>query len=227
MNASWLRYIFYGSTAGVLLAETFGIKGLWAISKPLIVLSLAVWFAQSCPKPLSFSHRWVFIGLLFGWLGDVALMFVAQNGLFFIAGLVAFLLGHLAYIVAFWPQITPFSGSYLQQKPLWMVLTGIYALGLLFVLWPHVQALTAPVTAYAAVLSAMVLTAWNRKYRVVEISFRIVWVGALLFLISDSILAVNKFVAAVPFAGIWIMGTYIPAQWAIARGMLELSSTSS
>jgi uncharacterized membrane protein YhhN len=44
--------------------------------------------------------------------------------------------------------------------------------------------------------------------------------GSVLFVISDSLLAVNKFVFALPYAPVWIMGTYLTAQYWIVRGMV-------
>ena len=66
----------------------------------------------------------------------------------------------------------------------------------------------------------MMLSAINRFGGVAQNSFRWVFFGALFFLISDSILAVNKFADPVTNAGFWIMSTYALAQYLIVRGVV-------
>jgi len=62
--------------------------------------------------------------------------------------------------------------------------------------------------------------ALNRSGRVADISFKLVFVGSLLFLLSDSMIAFNKFHSDIPLAGFLIMITYIAAQYLIMRGLI-------
>jgi uncharacterized membrane protein YhhN len=78
-----------------------------------------------------------------------------------------------------------------------------------------------PVMLYALVLTLMVLNALFRFKRTGAASFAMVFGGAILFMISDSVLAVNKFLEPVSHSGIWIMSTYISAQFLIVEGILQ------
>jgi uncharacterized membrane protein YhhN len=64
------------------------------------------------------------------------------------------------------------------------------------------------------------MMALNRKGRVNKRSFQLVFIGSLLFVISDSMIAVDKFYGEIPQAGFWIMLTYISAQYLIMRGLI-------
>ena len=81
-----------------------------------------------------------------------------------------------------------------------------------------------PVMIYAMVLIVMVMNAVFRYGRTPLVSFWLVVVGALLFMASDSILAINKFYAAIPSSGPLIMITYITAQFLIVVGIIKHSS---
>ena len=74
---------------------------------------------------------------------------------------------------------------------------------------------------YAFVISLMAVMAVNRKGRVNTLSFNLIFYGAILFLLSDSILAYNKFVSPIGFSGLAIMSTYMAAQYLIVIGVVE------
>ena len=71
------------------------------------------------------------------------------------------------------------------------------------------------------IILLMMVTALMRKGSVNKLSYSLVITGALLFLASDSILAINKFAFKIPYASIWIMLTYAFAQYFILKGILE------
>jgi uncharacterized membrane protein YhhN len=66
----------------------------------------------------------------------------------------------------------------------------------------------------------MSMMALNRKGRVAQASYSLVFFGSILFLISDSMIALNKFFMEFALAGFWIMITYISAQYLIMRGLI-------
>lgn len=78
-----------------------------------------------------------------------------------------------------------------------------------------------PVMAYMFVISVMVILSGYRYRRVNLFSFRMIYAGAVLFVISDSILAFNKFVQPFSSAGFMIMSTYMIAQYLITIGTIE------
>ena len=95
------------------------------------------------------------------------------------------------------------------------------ATGLVVVLYPRLGELRLPVIVYAGVLMFMVLNALFRFQKTSASSFWMVSAGAVLFMLSDSILAINKFLQPVNHAGVWIMSTYLCGQFLIVRGLIE------
>jgi uncharacterized membrane protein YhhN len=81
-----------------------------------------------------------------------------------------------------------------------------------------------PVVIYMFVILTMVVTAFLRKGRVSIKNYKWVFIGAILFLISDSLLSVNMFFIPILFANILIMVTYSLAQYFIVLGILKPST---
>jgi uncharacterized membrane protein YhhN len=76
------------------------------------------------------------------------------------------------------------------------------------------------VFVYTATIRLMAIFALNRKDRTPEASFYPIFVGALLFIMSDSLLALNKFLVPIPYAGVIVMSTYVAAQYLIVEGVI-------
>lgn len=145
--------------------------------------------------------------------GDVFLMFThrPRGTRFFIAGLVSFLLAHLAFVAAF------LQGVGEVRLPAWLVLVAIYAVAMLAVMLPRAGALKLPVVAYCAVLAAMVFAAAARLASGAA-GAELALGGALLFLASDSLLAWRRFVGPFRHAQAAILSSY----WA-AIGLIACS----
>jgi len=135
----------------------------------------------------------------------------------FIAGLAAFLVAHVFYIVAY-HKTGAASGELKPVDTIKIVVLGAILIGILF---PKLGGMMIPVLAYAMVLLAMALWAHKRRGATSARSFMLVSSGAILFVISDGVIAVNKFVFEVPGERILVMSTYIAAQYLIIRGLLE------
>jgi len=133
--------------------------------------------------------RYVKVGLIFCLGGDV---FLALSGLkWFRAGLVAFLLGHVLYILAF-NFLIPFNGWF---SPGDFFILAI-SLGACRWLWPHLGAMKLPVLAYVAVITLMVFGAWavfKRPDLPLTGKALIFW-GAILFYLSDLLVARDQFI---------------------------------
>jgi len=108
------------------------------------------------------------------------------------------------------------------QKNLWLSLLFLaYVGGMLALLFPGLEGMMKPIiTIYALSLIGMSMMALNRSGRVGAMSFKLVFFGSLLFLLSDSMIAFNKFHSEIPLAGFLIMITYIAAQYLIMRGLI-------
>jgi len=204
-----------------LFAVTFGISLVNTMAKPLIMISLMGYYI------LSVSQRNYFFvtALAFCWLGDVLLMFQGDET-YFIGGLVAFLTGHVLYVFSYKQMRSPQSADGLlsTQKIRFSFPVILAGTGLVVVLLPHLGELKIPVMIYALVLTIMVLQALFRFGFTSKRSFALIFTGALFFMISDSALAINKFMLPLPMASLLIMSTYITAQYLIVEGAVAHSA---
>jgi uncharacterized membrane protein YhhN len=199
-----------------LIAVTLNLATLNFVVKPLIMTSLAAYYLVST-KPRSTLFL---IAMLFCWVGDVLLLFKPE--LFFMAGLVAFLTGHILYILCY--QRMRFSESKNAllgpQKVRFALPIALAGTGLVVVLYPVLGDLRIPVMIYALVITIMALQALFRFGYTTNKSFVLVFIGAILFMISDSLLAINKFLMPIQFASFYIMATYMVAQYLIVEGVI-------
>jgi uncharacterized membrane protein YhhN len=148
-------------------------------------------------------------------------MFDSLDATFFMLGLVSFLTSHLFYILAYQQHRDELLTDGLQgiqriRLAFPVILAGT---GLVIVLFPVLGDLRFPVMVYALVLVLMVLNALFRYGRTNSTSFWMVFGGALLFMISDSLLAINKFLQPLPQSGLLVMTTYITAQYLLIEGL--------
>lgn len=188
-------------------------------TKPALMITLILYLLTAV-KGIKFKDKTLFIfAMIFALLGDTFLMFQAQNPLFFMLGLGSFLLMQIGYSVYFNREIE-FKKSFLFQKPYWIIPVIVFALTLYKIVSENAGGLKGAILAYTICIATMMLSAINRFGQISQKSFRWVFFGALFFLISDSVLAVNKFANPVPNAGFWIMSTYTLAQYLIVRGIV-------
>jgi uncharacterized membrane protein YhhN len=198
-----------------LLVEAQGWETLILITKPLLMLLLAAWFwRQRYPWQASWE-RWLFLGILFSCGGDSLLMLVSYGPRladFFLFGLGSFLIAQLSYAYAFTRY--PGARNGWVARHYWPALLLFLYLGLFLpVLWPGLgDGLKLPVTVYAIAIATMAASALNLGNVLPQAVFWPLLSGVLLFLLSDSLIAFNKFVAPVPAARFWIMLTYLTAQ---------------
>jgi len=203
-----------------LVAEYYELSVLKYITKPLIVISLLIMFAISTKLKGRF-HKRLFTGLVFGLIGDVLLMLVWKNEVFFTYGLIAFLLCHIFYIRAFYLDFS--SAPQLDKKGarIAIALCAVFSISFYVYIRHGLGAMKLPVMVYTFVISLMMMMAAFRNMRVNKISFNLILFGAIFFLISDSTLAYNKFVKGFDLAGLLIMATYMIAQYLITIGGIE------
>lgn len=187
-------------------------------TKPLILISLIIYFGYF-GKILNRSiYKFMVLALVFSLMGDVLLLFDHLFSSFFIFGLLSFLVAHLLYCYVF---IKKWSAK--KKSIFWIVAMFLCAYGLIlfFILKNSLANLKIPVIIYILGILAMAISAFGRKNSVSAHSFKLVFLGALLFVASDSILALNKFMFPVPWSHFLVMGTYSAAQYLIVKGILE------
>ncbi len=145
--------------------------------------------------------------------GDVFLMFPG----FFIPGLVSFLVAHLFYVALFKSGQTwfPHRGALAATLGIGVAMYAfLWAGGL-------PPALRAPVAAYVLVIALMAAQAIGRATVLRDAPSLWVAVGAGFFMLSDSLLATNRFVTPLPMAQVWVLATYYVAQALIVAGILQ------
>lgn len=210
----WLAALTTVSAAIAILAALGALPlPLLFAFKPLTTL-LVIAYASRRGRDAPLQRRLIHLGLVLSLAGDVALLW-PQRG--FLPGLVAFLLAHLAYIAAFCVPVR------LAARPLAFAAYALVAVAILSLLWSGVPgALRAPVVAYVvclATMAAQALVWWRASPPGDTGPARWAALGGLLFMTSDSLLAINKFGSALPLAPLSILATYWLAQWCIASAL--------
>ena len=164
-------------------------------------------------KSFKASRRLMTAALAASLAGDVFLMFPGQ----FIAGLVSFLLAHLCYLAVFRQDLAWFPHRGALTATL-AVGAGMYAF-----LWSNglPAALRGPVAAYVLVIAFMAAQAIGRASVVGGRGAWMVAAGAAFFMLSDSLLATNRFARDLPMASFWVLSTYYAAQVLIVWGWLQ------
>jgi len=206
--------------AGALLAAADpgqGWRWLHWCGKPLATALIFVlaWRAQPAQSPR--YRRRILAGIACSLLGDVFLML---PGDLFVPGLVAFLFGHLCFIAAF------LGDSRFGARPLLLLASLGYGAVNLALLWDAIDApLRVPVVVYVLVLACMGGQAlvrarlFARRGDAQAPAARLAALGALAFMLSDSLLAWNRFHGAIPWSSLWVLSAYYLALWWIARSV--------
>ena len=207
-------------TGGELLSHIFHLEFLHHLCKPLIMVFLGLYYWSTVSK--EDRSVLVYAAIFFSFLGDSLLMYDTRDPIYFMLGLGSFLIAHVAYIFVYRQhsfERDPSETGVIQKVRMAfpIILAGT---GLVVVLYPRLGGLRLPVIVYALVLIVMVLNALYRYQRTNSASYWMVFSGAVLFMISDSMIAINKFLEPFNNAGLLIMVTYIAAQWLIIRGLI-------
>ncbi|MBT2766344.1 lysoplasmalogenase [Stenotrophomonas sp. ISL-67] len=219
--------ILLAAVAAIIGASLDG-DGRWLhwIAKPLATLLIAgmvlrsagLWPATDAPSANRTYARAILLGMAFSCIGDIALMLPFDA---FVPGLIAFLLAHLCYIVAFRAGFRAGRGL-LFAAALLAVFAGINLSGL----WPLLpNELRIPVVVYVIVLALMatlaLARAWTKRASTSSVPASARWaaIGAVLFVISDSVLAWDRFGGGLPAATLCVLSTYYAAQYCIARSV--------
>jgi uncharacterized membrane protein YhhN len=200
-------------TAAIIFCALLAIAGsygwpdqkLYYLFKPSTTI-LILFVALSAPA--SHYKILIVIGILFSLIGDIFLMLPSDQ---FLIGLICFLITHLCYIVAF----------LLDSKfgrPIWpYVLLAAIAIGFFELLSGGINtAMKFPVAIYAAALSLMTAQALARYLQQKNKGVLLAAIGAVLFMISDTTLAYDRFVVGIAAAHAIILATYYAAQYLIA-----------
>lgn len=184
-------------------------------TKPLLMPLLAIYYIFSATE----VNKFIVIALVFGFMGDVFLMWPQRKNNFML-GLGAFLLGHLCYVLLFLQRI-----SYVKDVPIWFYLIIIIyasvAITVMKKLTEYLGDMRVPTYIYMAVILLMSFTSLARIWVVdMSIAFLLPFIGSLFFISSDSMLGFYTFKGKFKNGDIYIMITYVLAQVLIIGGYL-------
>ncbi len=173
---------------------------------PMLLFAWLVWRAYP-----GAAGRWLGFGFIAAAAGDFFLDYGNRDGLF-VQALLAFLLNQLAFVAGFL-----LLGRGRSWRWWWSLPVIAYAIGMTLWMLPGAGALQVPVALYFACLLTMALTAARVEDRPGPL-----WLGAMLFVIADSLIGVNKFIQPFPHAVLVIVSCYFTGQALIAWGLLQL-----
>lgn len=173
-------------------------------TKPILLpILILIYFSQVKSEKIQLDKLFL-AGLVLSFFGDLFLLF--KWG--FLPGLGSFLLAHVFYIISFRKKTQNSIWNF------WPIILGLFATTLLVFLFPYLKEMKIPVAIYAVVISVMMYTALKTQNRNLII-------GALLFLISDTLLSIYLFLQPLIMLNLLVMMTYLSAQWFLVRGMLS------
>ena len=180
-----------------------------ALLMPLLVLAVVLVARPLRGAPIGL----LLLAIALSWGGDVVLSL--PGDLFFVVGLCLFLLGHVAYIALF-SRLRPRG----RRLPMWTLVYVVWYAAFLALLGPDLGVLFVPVALYGLVLGAMAALAAGIG--------GVVALGGALFVVSDSVLALGRFLPGYEFAlhDLTVMSTYLAAQGLIALGVVRLHRAS-
>lgn len=202
------------------------------IFKPLLMPILLWIFLLNTNdvKHLSLKRTFIIVSLVCSWFGDLFLLYPESN--LFLFGLVSFLFGHFCYIGAFCVRFVHEGVERFRRR---LTFSSIFVTSIPFVFYivfvlsmfsPHINVETdgknrlwIPVILYTLVIVTMSFVSFLRDRQVD--GFYLVFIGAILFVMSDSFLALNKFVFPLPTPSLYIMLTYGLGQYLITIGILR------
>ncbi len=207
-------------------------------TKPLLLPLLAGYYFLSAKNKWSKVHKLMMFAFLFSWFGGISLMFtpetisdtelmgIPKSRYFFLAGLGSFFITQLLFINSFRSSVNTNNSTLSKFAYAPFVL---YWVVILVIILPPLHAniekssATIPVIFYSAVLISMAAAALSRYHKTNSKSFGLTFVGACVFVISDSLIAINFLALPQPtyYAGFSIITTYITAEFLIAEGILQ------
>jgi len=211
MQTALLTLLATASAVLHLRAEYIGPDWQVYTFKPLTMIFILL-LVLRVVNPVSVRYkRIIAAGLGASLVGDVLLMLPLD---LFLPGLIVFLLAHVVYIAALW------LASPRERAPWWtplpFMLYGVFVYSMLL---PGLEDMTIPVLVYVVVISVMGWFALRRWWMVRNAPALLAVLGAVFFILSDSVLAANRFLRSFDASTAVVLVTYYVAQWLLARSV--------
>jgi uncharacterized membrane protein YhhN len=211
----------------ILFADLFAIysdnETMEMVCKSLLMPVLFGFFIEQTRRVSSLIKAWIILALFFSWVGDILLTFEEDQPKFFLFGLAAFFLAQVFYII-FFHRIRVRES--ISGNALLLLLVVVYYGILISLISPgferaEFRSLKLPVRIYGVVISFMLMLAMHITLSKYKKAGWLMTIGAMLFVSSDSLLAINKFYLSIEYSSIAIMLTYGLAQLFIVYGAIE------
>ena len=210
MKGIWLIILLF---IGYLVLVFFEKEDIASFIKPILVPVLLLSFYASVKNKGNYK---IIGALVFSTMGDILLIFEGRP--FFILGLLSFLLAHVLFVLIFRSRVGTIKLDF------YTVVCSLFILSYYFFfmkfLWPHLGAMRIPVLAYAFVISGMLWMALQLLRSTSSLRWHIV-LGALFFVVSDSLLSIQLFYSSFELAHFYVMLTYLLAQLLLVYGILN------
>lgn len=212
-----LIFWFYVIVGGVnLVAQVIQSVELNRFTKPVLMPLLIFFIYESSKGKVTARILLLCLAIFFSWLGDISLLYQSDQ-IYFMIGLGLFLIAQVTYVFVLKKSVyQSIQFDFIKILPF-----AVYAVLLFALLIPKAGGLAIPIFIYGIVISIMAGTARLRVGSTSHESYGLALYGSLMFLLSDSILAINKFYVEIPMAGLWVMSTYIAAQLLLVDGVLK------
>jgi len=210
LNQYW-RYAYWSFSVAYILSSWMTSYSMSWLIKILPVATLIIVAIKIQPCKIS---KLFITGLIFSLIGDFILDYYQTQG--FIFGLAAFFIAHLFYIFSLGKW------SISSKMTIVSLLVITYGSIVCYLIYPQLANLKIPVLAYMLILLVMCLSCL--------FSVRTnVWLllGGLSFVVSDSIIGLNKFYSEIPLSGTLIMSSYYLAQYSLLRGFFKIFETTN
>jgi len=199
-----------------VFGEVINSRWIRVLSKPLLMPLLALFYIVMSPSPSVL----LLAAIAGGWLGDLFLMVPdrGESRLWFKSGLVAFLLGHLFYAAAFFRE--SLSGHLTVIAILFSAVFAVYGVVVFLKMKSYLGKLLIPVAVYIAVIMVMGISTALCFGSEAAVPAGIAVLGALIFMISDTMNSWNRFVKVIPHERVLTMSTYLTGQFLLVLGYL-------
>ena len=203
--------LFLIVTIGHLTGLFFGYDFLQVLTKPMLMLSLMVLYGVSVSK----VNKWYVLALVFSFFGDV---FLIDKSGYFLFGLGAFLIAQLIYIKIVATRLEGLASKTIIMATLPFL---IYLVILISTLFDGLNDYLYPVIVYGVTISIFGIVSLMYLLQNRNKAALYIFLGATIFIASDSMIALNKFYQPKPYYNILVMLTYIVAQFLIYKFMIS------
>lgn len=198
MKPSTLNILIAISAALAIFCQYTQQYRWFCVLKPLttVLIIFGAWYFAD-PKNKAYT-KWILMALVFCLIGDTFLLDESK----FVFGLGAFLIGHLLFVRSFMEK-GGFKANWTTLTPLAVIGTGMYSW-----FFPHLGELAIPVAVYISVIVIMAWQGVNTYFWKSDKAGMMIGVAVLLFMFSDAVIAINKFIVPFKLSGVVILSTY-------------------